>query len=252
MQRGVDIEQSPLRQRGFVAAAGFVSLIAVCGTLLAVARLLGGGGTRPAMRAARPAAVMSMPTPAAPTPGPPGACRAMPAGSQVVPTVTPPGTRWALVGDMAEPSAPATVGPARTVDGFGECYAHSPLGALYAAENVMAAFTAQPQSVVIGELAAPGAARDFAVRKAVGGDNRRLQEIAGGPSTFIGFAFASYSPQEAAMTIAIEGPTGVQVGLPLVMRWIEADWRFVVPPNGQDFAATAVGSMDGFVAWSAG
>lgn len=253
MLSGVDIEQSPFRQRGFVAAAGFVAVIALAGVIVAIAHLFGGG--RVASRTfTRSATVPSSaaPVPSAPASSDGAACPSLPSGGQDVPTGTPVGTRWVLVGDMAEPSAPSTVGPRRRVDGFGECYAHSPLGALYAAENVIAAFSAQPQSTVIAALAVPGHARDVAVQQAATGDNRDLEQIAGGASTLIGFAFQGYSRQEADISLAIQGPSGEQGAVPLVMRWVGADWRFVVPPGGQNFAATALTSMAGFVPWSAG
>jgi hypothetical protein len=168
-----------------------------------------------------------------------------------VPAGAPTG-HWALVGDMQEPSDPSRIGPAREVDGFGECFAHSPLGALYAAENVVAAFTAASQSTVIGALAAPGAARQVAVLAAARGDNRELQQIAGGALTLIGFAFSSYSPGQADVSVAYEGPTGIQAAVPLAMVWVGDDWRFVVPPDGADLPASALSSMDGFIPWTAG
>ncbi len=170
MLNGVDIQQSPFRQRGFVAAAGFVGVIALAGLIVASAHLLGGGRVAPRAHA-RSAAVppSAAPVASAPVGSRSAACPSLPSGGQAVPTGTPVGTRWLLVGDMAEPSAPSTVGPERRVDGFWECYAHSPLGALYAAENVIAAFSAQPQSTVIAALAVPGHARDVAVRQAAKG-----------------------------------------------------------------------------------
>ncbi|WP_249011184.1 hypothetical protein [Conexibacter sp. DBS9H8] len=254
MLRGVDIEPSSFRrQRGFVAAASFVALIAAAGALLTVAHFL--GSVAPTVRARRAAPSSPGSAPARVSPAGPArtsGCGALPGGSQAVPTVTPAGTHWVLVGDMAEPTAPATIGPERQVDGFGECFAHSPLGALYAAANVIAAFSAQPQSMVIATLAVPGRARDLAVRQAADGDNRDLEQIAGGPSTLVGFSFQGYSPQEAEISLAIQGPSGAQGAVPLVMDWVGDDWRFVVPPGGQGFAATALASMAGFVAWSAG
>jgi len=99
---------------------------------------------------------------------------------------------------------------------------------------------------------APGPARDVAARQAATGDDRDLEQLAGGPSTLIGFAFVSYAPQVADITVAVQGPQGAQGVVPLVMRWVGDDWRFVVPPDGQQFAATQVTSMAGFVPWSAG
>jgi hypothetical protein len=252
MLTGVDIEQSPYRRRGFVAAAAMVALIAGSGVVVAIADVIGahqrrfgvqGGMARTGGRPVVAAAPLSSQEA--------GACGALPTSPSTVPTSTPTGAEWTLVGDMAEPGAPATLGPERHVRGLGACYAHSPLGALYAAVNVMAAFSSQPQSTVTMLLGVPGAARDAAVRVAVTTDDRDLEQIAGGPSTLIGFAFSSYSAQQAAITLALQGPSGAQVAIPLVMQWVGDDWRFVVPPGGQ-LAATELQSMAGFVAWGAG
>jgi hypothetical protein len=253
MLSGVDIEQSAFRQRGFVLAAGFLGLIALAGVIVALAHVFAAG------RRVAPSAAERGPAASSATAGVSEAatgrqaatCPPLPSGDESVPARTPAGARWVLVGDMAEPSAPATIGPERRRDRFGECYAHSPLGALYAAENVIAAFSAQPQSTVITALAVPGHARDAAAQQALAGDNRDLEQIAGGASTLIGFAFEGYSSQEAEVSVAIQGPSGAQGAVPLVMRWVGDDWRFVVPPGGQDFAVTQLTSMAGFVPWSA-
>ncbi len=174
MYGGVDIEQSPFRQRGFVAAAVFLGLIAVAGSAVVIAGVVSGGRARPSGRSrggvTAGSAWRAAPATVAHAPAVGGVCAPLPAGGQAVPTLPPAGAGWALVGDMAEPSAPSTIGPARRVDGFGECYAHSPVGALYAAENVIAAFSAAPQSTVIAALAAPGHAREVAVEQAASGD----------------------------------------------------------------------------------
>jgi len=61
----------------------------------------------------------------------------LPAGAQTVPTVAPL-ARWELVGSMAAPAAPASIGPQRVLSGVRVCFAHSPLGALYAAVSLWA------------------------------------------------------------------------------------------------------------------
>ena len=67
-----------------------------------------------------------------------------------------------------------------------------------------------------------------------------MQQIAGGALTLIGFAFSSYSPEQADVSIAFQGPNGTQASVPLAMVWVGADWRFVVPPGGRDFPAGGV------------
>jgi hypothetical protein len=256
----VEIERTPRQGRGFVAAAALLTAIATAGVVVATWNLASGG---PARAHARPRAPVTLPSRSplpsrTATPAVAGAaagCWPLSGGSQAVPTTTPADTRWVLVGDMAEPSAPATFGPERRVDGFGECYAHSPTGALFAAVNMLAASTAAPASVLLEQLAAPSPARSLAVRQAQETDPPLLAQVVGGAPSLVGFSFSSYSPAQADITLAFALPDGgsdvAQAG---VLVWEGGDWRSVVSPGGLDGGPPTVelASLDGFVPWGAG
>jgi len=156
-----DKQRSWWAERRFVASAAVIAVLMMSAVLV----LVTGGGRTTGRRPPRSASSPSL----APTParrGPVGASGcSLPAGSQSIPPVAPQ-TAWQLVGSMAAPSAPSTVGPQRTVDGFRVCFAHSPVGALFAAVNFWAEGTAAPAGAVYEHLAADTPLRAQAITAA--------------------------------------------------------------------------------------
>jgi hypothetical protein len=160
--------------------------------------------------------------------------------------MTVPVADWVLVGSMAAPNSPGSIGPQRTVDGFRVCFAHSALGALYAAVNFWAAGTAAPPASVYEHLAADTSSRAAVVAQSQGNTSRL---DASGPVQLAAFEFDSYSPASADLSVVLEGSSGVLVSVACTMVWQRGDWRYVIPPSGAP-AAGQVGSLDGYVPWS--
>jgi hypothetical protein len=235
-------DRSPFAARGFLFSAGLMAIV----VLLAVALVLTGGGGGSAKRpsvvsAARPAGVdIRSGTPAADA----SEC-GLPTGSQAVP-VAPAAAGWVLVGSMAAPNDPSTVGPGRTVDGFRECFAHSPLGALYSAVNFWAAGTAFSPARVYATLAADTPARAAVVRYSQG-DNSRLSDS--GQVELAGFQFDSYSASEADLSLVLQSTNGGLVTVACTMVWQAGDWRYEIPPSGVP-ATGQIQSLTGYVPWS--
>jgi hypothetical protein len=240
------VERSPFAARGFVVSAALIGLIVIS----ALAVIVTGGGaqrrptrvvsatTREASGAGRRSGAVSVPS---------GASECgLPAGSQAVPTATPTPTAWVLVGSMAAPNGPRTIGPGRSVDGFRECFAHSPTGALFALVNFWASGTAFSASEVYTHLAADTPARAQAVRFSAG-DNSRLSDS--GQVQIAGFDFSSYSASEADISVVLQSSDGNLVTVACTMLWQAGDWRYEIPPSGAP-AAGAIQSLDGYVPWS--
>src|SRR5450755_2291153 len=237
----MDQDRSPWATRGFVFAAALVAFVAVLTVLLVVTR-----HDRPA-HATTPAGQMSSARPVSTTrdTGAGSQC-GLPAGSQTVPSSSPAVAGWVLVGSMAAPSSPSSVGPGRTVDGFRECFAHSPVGALFSAVNFWAAGTAYAPSEVYSHLAADTPSRAQAVRFSRGDDSRLSDS---GQVQLAGFEFNSYSASQADLSIVLQGTDGQLVTIACTMLWQAGDWRYEIPPSGAP-AAGQIQSLDGYVAWS--
>lgn len=241
---------SPWTQPWFVVAAAVVALIAVLGVVLAVTS---GSETNPGPKAASPAGEPS-PTPA-PTAPPAAAVNAstcgLPDGDQTVPGGVLTDTRWELVGTVAAPTAPDEHGPGTIDDGLRSCFAHSPVGALYAAVNAAAA-SAMPDLRLsfVERLGAAGPGRDRASELARGD-----ADASSGGVQVAGFTFLNYDRASTAVDLAFAGTSTTgdngYVHVPIILRWEEGDWKVVFAPDGS--LGTGLGPMPnltGYTAWS--
>lgn len=240
-------------QRGFVLSAGLMALVVVLAVAVAVSGAANGAPHTPPRHPATAAGASSGTTPATASVVRPagssgsggGSVCGLPAGSQQLPLV-PPMSRWVLVGSTAAPSSPTVFGPGRMVDGFGECYAHSPTGALFAAMNFWAAGTAFPPGTVYAHLTANTRSRAAVIELSVG-DNSRLSD--NGTLQFAGYQFSSYSPTDADLSVVLQTTGGALVSVPCTIVWQGGDWKYVIPPNGEP-AGGQIDSLDGYTAWS--
>lgn len=218
----------------WIASAVLVALIGV--SLLWL--LVSGPATSPALNA--------HPRTAPAAAGPSSAC-GLPGGDQAPPAVTPP-TSWQLVGTMAAPSS-ATIGPGSSAGGVGTCYAPTPLGALYAAGNFLAA-TSTPalRTAAAQQLCAPGPGRDAALANLAAGS-------AGGQASGVqiaGFSFTGYTPgASAGIELAVTTGHGGWASLPLSLVFTAGTWLVQLPVTGDPYGnVQPLPSLAGFIAWS--
>jgi len=230
----------PWSQPWFVIAAVALAFIAVLAFVLAL--------TGPADREA--AAPGPPPKAAGATQsatGPRASACGLAGGEQDVPVVAPARTRWELVGTMAAPTAPDAHGPGVVDDGFRSCFAHSPVGALYAAVSFWALGTAKPGAEVMERLAAETVHRARAIRDArAGGDEPALDR-----STTLqvaGFRFVSYDAGTATIDLAVRVSNGGTASLPTTLQWEDGDWKYVVPSDG-DPGVSQLPDLAGYATW---
>ena len=167
----------------------------------------------------------------------------LPAGSQAIPSTSPPtGTMWATVGAMQAPQAPTVYGPQRTKGIWDTCFAHNPTGALLAAINLWAeGTTTAPASAVFQRLAV-GAPRDL-------GSNENLDAAAGGAVQLAGYKYGSYTPANAQISVVLQGPQGTLVAFVTPMTWHDGDWKYVFPTGGTP-SYQVIPALAGYVPWS--
>lgn len=233
-------DKSPWTQPRFVASAVVVGLIVVLG-LVFILIGPGGGAESPGVVTPPPASSTSSSS----------ACD-LPDGDQSVPTGAPADTRWELVGRMVAPTSPTTIGPKHRIRGIRSCFARSPLGALYAAVNVVATASDPDRwEGLARELAAPGRGRSRALSEvadqAAAPDDRTRMQVAG-------FSFTTYDRSAAVISIAFRvdtGATAFTAYLPMSLKWQKGDWRFVIADNGDPFAGLGrIPDLTGYVLWS--
>lgn len=264
MSSSSDGERSPWAQRGFIAAAVVVALIAVLGVVL----VLTGPSDEPGTVGAQPPETTSPAITAATTPGASstsagstttipapddGSVCGLPEGEQTVPVSGPPDTTWDLVGTMAAPTAPGTHGPGEVRDGLRSCFARSPLGVLYAAVNVLAATTDPDlREPLVRDLAAAGEGRDAALRLLA---EPQPPVDTGTQIQVAGFTFLDYDQDAATVDLAVRAApvsgTGGYVHLAVLMRWEDGTWKLVVPPAGDLVTnVRALPDLTGYALWS--
>jgi hypothetical protein len=245
-----DKPSSPFTTPRFVIAAAVVVLVAVLGVGLV---FFGGNDdtdpTPPTASGTSSSASSPAGTSAAEPAG--GDCD-LPAGDQTVPVTTPTDTDWELVGTVAAPTAPDTVGPA-VVDpdtGLRSCYAASPLGALYASVGFLAATTDLDQLPgAASELTADGPGRDSLIAL-VERDPRQVVGSNPGGYQIAGYTFLNYSDDVASLRLAINA-NGTLASLPITVIRQNGDWRVDLPPDGDLAAGTEqLPTLAGYVLWS--
>lgn len=216
-------ESSPWASPWTVLAGVFLLILIAAGVVIVA--IHPGGSSKPAPQkqvvatATSPAGTNSSTKKASAT-----GC-SLPAGSQAVPSVSPPaGTSWETVGAMSVPQAPKTLGPQRTSGVWNTCFAHSPSGALLAALNFYAEGSAEPSGKVYAKLAVnvPAAAL-----------KTRADEATGvGKLQIAGYKYDAYTSHEARISVVVQGPHGALEAVVTPMVWTGSDWRYDFPPNG--------------------
>jgi hypothetical protein len=231
-------ERSPWTQPGFIASAIVVGLIVVLALILAVTS--GSKGEAKGGTAAPPPVASSGPTQATGR----GACD-LPT-NDVVPESAPQAA-WELVGTMAAPTAPAEIGPAKMVAGFRRCFAHSPVGALYAAVNFWATLSDKPSAATYHRLAAPSPAQRAAIKAAAGQGEDRLRS----GLQIAGYAFNSYQRDRAGIKLAFRLDDGRFFAVDNTMLWNadRDDWFYEVPLDQARGSITPVADLSTVVAW---
>jgi hypothetical protein len=228
--------RSPWSRPSVLLSGAFLLGLVLLGVVVAATN----DGSNPHKRTLSPRATAAAgPGPQRPAGG--AAACTLTAGSQVIPSTSPPaGTTWDQVGSMVVPQAAHVYGPERMRGVWNYCFAHDPSGALLAAMNFWAEGTAADATAVMRHLATGPVPRS-----ALGQD--RLD--AAGPVQLVGYKFGSYQPDEAQIFVALRGPQGKLGSVLTTMRWTGADWRFAVPATGTP-ALQALTDLTGYVSWS--
>ena len=233
---------SPFTRPGFLASAALLAAIVV----MAIVVLTTGGGDDPAPDpVAAPAPAPTQDEPVSETDAGASTC-GLPDGDPNVPVIAPP-TDWRLVGTVAAPSNPDTFGPGLVDDGLPSCYQHSPVGALYAAANFIAATgTNDLRARAVDDLTAQGAGRNRALELV---EEDPVIEEPGG-AQIAGFSFINYSEDRALVDIAFSLGGGT-ARAPLALVWMDGDWLVDLPPTGDPYTAIeSVPDLTGYVPWS--
>lgn len=247
-------EYGPVEPGSVARSRAFgLSLIAVAVVLVAVVATIvatksgGHGTTNPKAGATAPAKVLD-----------PNASLCGLPGYETSGTVTsaPAGVTWSLlsVNQMALPSAPGA-GPGRTSpSGVRYCYAHTPVGAVLAAENLPGMLALGTTSSAIADevgqrlITGAGASSLVAELKQPG------QTIPGLVVQIRGFDLIGYTGEQAVVDVASQGTTTdnqlVLAHVQIQLQWVGNDWRYEALPGAASPAEGSLSSLAGYVLMS--
>lgn len=140
-----------------------------------------------------------------------------------------------------------TYGPTKTKDGYGVCFARSPLGAALAAVSMNASANLINARKTVELYTMDSKGKEVLLEKTPN------EPAATSPASFAGFVVDSFSKDEAAITLVIATPASSSgyTGLPLTFRWVDGDWKLKVIDDGSMFVGQPpVPVKGGFVEWS--
>lgn len=163
--------------------------------------------------------------------------------SDVVPTTAPEAT-WAPRGRVQAPSS-RVHGPI-----LDRCYSRTPEGAVFAAANFLAAVT-DPVGVeaAVRDLTVPGPGQE-ALLTLLEVDPAQVTGSGAGYA-IRAFAVLSYTPEAAAVAVAIRTEDRSLGVVPIGLVWTEGTWLVQLPDDG-NLPARGVERLDDFyVPWAA-
>jgi len=194
----------------------------------------------------KPAGTTAPPNPVAgDTTKPAGGCD-VPAGDTSSKPGMPKDLRWEADKGWTWPVSD-TYGPTQTKDGYGVCFARSPLGAALTAVSMNASANLKSARGA-GELyLVDSKGKDVLLGKTPN------EAAATSPASFAGFIVDSFTGDEASITLVIATPissTGY-TGLPMTFHWVGGDWKVKILDDGSFFVGQPpVVVKGGFVEWS--
>ena len=146
----------------------------------------------------------------------------------------PADLRWEAT-DGISWTASATAGPTRTVDGFGTCFQHSPVGAALAAVTINLSTVDRTQLDIAKFYLADSPGRDTALAQIEPGTYSPIkQQMEDNGMSLVGFRVEEYDKDRAAIRIVLRVPnssTGFR-GIPVPMVWSDGDWKLKLLDDG--------------------
>lgn len=265
-----DGERGPWGSRGFVASVIVMAAVVICGFILLVIGNDDSPQSTPGQTPTAPPTTgptdsgpvgdptteptSSEPTPGDPTPvdptpvGPNGPCK-IKAGDQRILSSAPTSVIWRFEGGLMVPTK-QTIGPGgRDGDGVSSCFAHSPIGAVFAAMHTLAQVRDESIAAEVLErrmAANPGRTRALAEARA----NRR-NPTPGRAQTdlqFAGFKIVDYTPARAVISLAVQTDVEHIGGMAVTLRWVDGDWKIALRSDGSISGDPDVlSALDGYV-----
>lgn len=252
MSRSIDPDSSaprpPARKRigrpGTIIAALVVGLIVLAAVVVILATRGGAGSASPAAPTPEPSSSSTSTGPSTTTNS------TLPSSDQTVPDSPPPGVIWALFQGVALPTS-REAGPSRVAGPVHAGYAHTPTGALLAANQIGIRHVLTPGNgwrQVVEQQVLPGAGRDTFSKNRAKVTTTNMTPGAFGQ--LAGFRFITYSSDVAVIQLVSRFSSGTLQLTTSTVRWSKSDWRLQLQPDGGTSpTAQRIDTLSGFVPW---
>lgn len=234
--------------KGLIGSAVVVAAIVLLGLVVSLTNLIGGKDEQqpPAQAATTSSAATGTANPSAPDDASVcGLTDVKPTGA----VSAPPEAMWALVGTIAAPRIDGQ-GPGNLQkNGFRDCYARTPTGALLAAANYIAVVSDPALTKdAVTKLVAESVGRNYALE--------HLRDVSPQPADLrmqiAGFKVLAYTEDRASVDLVFRtAPQPALVSQVVDVVWQAGDWK-VQPSDTGGFLAPAhsIDSLSGYLVWS--
>ena len=169
------------------------------------------------------------------------------AESSTIPTAPPSDLQWKGIGSMEVPVS-ANAGPDRYSGNVWTCFAHSPMGAVIAAYDIVGSLLSPQWRTAAQDEIAPGPGQRALIADSKG---QTYQPLTPGQIVQpVGFEVIAYSLAQATVeTLAAAGNGDYQAD-ERTLTWTGGDWKLVMTPAGtMGPDPQLVMSAAGFVPW---
>ncbi|WP_343320556.1 hypothetical protein AAFM46_16840 (plasmid) [Arthrobacter sp. TMP15] len=198
--------------KGWWISLGIVLVVAFLAVLIFV---------KPATKTPEP---IAQPT-TSKTEKPAGGCD-VPLGDTSSKPAMPKDLRWEAAKGWTWPVSD-TYGPTQDKDGYGVCFARSPLGAALAMTTIFASGNTMDAKEAIEIYVADTVGKKAALAESAPSSSA--------PMTPAGFSIEAYTPDLVELTVVYSFPSSSTgyVGFPSSMTWEDGDWKAKVSDNGK-------------------
>lgn len=241
-------EQPFWQQRGWILSAGFLLVLLV----LAAATLVTSDDEAPEASGSptsAPTATASDADDTAGGDGRPAGCRTDDS-EQEKPTAAPEDVHWKAGGTHLVPVS-KSAGPLKFDGPVWSCFAHTPMGAVFAAHAITNNFGLEGWREVVERQVVPGTGRDAYVARR--SKEEQDESTSGQPSeeTFAGFTVLAYNENESTVMILGRIPSVDRYGsLSVTLRWQDGDWKVLPDPDGTIYGGVSyTDGTSGFITW---
>lgn len=238
-------EQPFWQQRGWILSAGFLLVLIV---LAAVTLMTSGDDASEASGTPTPTATASDADESGGENDRPAGCRTDDS-EQEKPTAAPKDMYWKAAGNILVPVS-KSAGPLKFDGPVWSCFAHTPMGAVFAAHAITNHFGSEGWREVVERQVVPGLGRDAFVAKRSEKEDDSASD-APEEATLAGFTVLSYNEEEATVMVLAHVPSADKyASLSVTLRWQDGDWKVLPDPDGTVYGGgSSTDGTNGFITW---